>query len=59
MPYSTPTGLPLAQALDEGLAILFRKLQAEPAPHALVALADALEAAYPAAHVASEARTLF
>ena len=45
MPYSTPTGLPLAQALDEGLAILFRKLQAEPVPKELVKLADSLEAA--------------
>jgi len=59
MPYATPTRLPLDKALDEGLAILFRKLQAEAAPHALIALADQLEAAYPATHVASESRTLF
>jgi hypothetical protein len=57
MPYATPTRLPLDTAIDEGLAILFRKLQAEPAPHALVALVDRLEAAYPAA-LAPEERAI-
>ena len=56
MPDATPTRLPLATALDETLAILFRRLLAEPAPHALVALADRLEAAYPQARAASEGR---
>jgi len=52
MPDATPTRLPRAMALDESLAVLFRRLQAEPPPRALVDLADRLEAAF-AAHVAS------
>ena len=58
MPYSTPTGLPLAQALDESLAVLFRKLQAEPAPLTLVDLADQLEAAYRETRIAAEERSI-
>lgn len=54
MPDATPTRLPLCRALDEGLAILFRTLQAEPAPEVLVDLADQLEAAYASARVAAE-----
>jgi hypothetical protein len=58
MPDAMPTRLPLAAALDEGLAILFRRLQAEPAPRALVALADRLEAAHPPIQVAWEGRAI-
>lgn len=58
MPYSTPTGLPLAQALDESLAVLFRKLQAEPAPQTLLDLADQLEAAYRQTRIAAEERSI-
>ena len=58
MPYSTPIRLPLTRAIDEGLAILFRRLQAEPAPRALVDLADQLEAAYPAMQAPSEGRVI-
>jgi len=45
MPDSAPFRLPPPEALDEGLSILFRTLAAQPAPAALVALADQLEAA--------------
>ena len=55
MPDATPMRIPLALALDEGLAVLFRKLQAEPAPPALVALADRLETA---SNIASEGRVI-
>ena len=58
MPDATPTRLLLPVALDEALAILFRTLQAEPAPPALMALADRLEAAYPPPRVAEERRAL-
>lgn len=45
MPDATPARLPLEQALDEGLEALFRHRLAEPAPAALIRLADRLEAA--------------
>ena len=45
MPDASPARLKPNQALDEMLAGLFHRLQAEPAPAALVALADELEAA--------------
>jgi hypothetical protein len=59
MPDATPARLPLSQALDEGLAVLFRQLQAEPAPLALVSLADQLEAAWlRGSQVAGEGRSI-
>lgn len=57
MPDATPTKLPLAMALDEALAVLFRRLHAEPPPRALVDLADRLEAHY-RGHVAGEGRSI-
>ena len=58
MPAATPIRLPLALALDEGLAVLFRKLQAEPAPLFLLDLVDRLEAARPAVCIAEERRSI-
>lgn len=46
MPDASPARLPLAQALDETLAAMFRRLQAEPASEALIDLADQLEDAW-------------
>lgn len=58
MPDATPIRLPLCLALDEGLAILFRRLQAEPSPAALVDLVDRLEAAHAGDCVAAEDRAI-
>ena len=45
MPDASAARLKPDQALEEMLASLFRQLQAEPAPQALIALVDELEAA--------------
>ena len=59
MPDAAPARLPLTRALDEGLAALFGRLQAEPAPAALVSLADRLEAAWlRRSQIAEEARAI-
>jgi hypothetical protein len=58
MPDATPARLPLSQALDEGLAAMFRSLQSEPAPASLIGLADRLEDAWRQAQVAGEARAI-
>ncbi len=59
MPDAAPARLPLIQALDEGLAMLFGRFQAEPAPTALVSLADRLEAAWlRRSQIADEARAI-
>jgi hypothetical protein len=58
MPDATPVRLPLEQALDETLAAMFRRLQAEPAPAALIRLADRLEAAAQLAQAPGEARAI-
>ncbi len=58
MPDAAPARLPLIHALDEGLAMLFGRFQAEPAPAALVSLADRLEAAWLRSRVADEARAI-
>jgi hypothetical protein len=59
MPNVTRPPLPLTRALDEGLATLFSRLQAEPAPASLVGLADRLEAAWlRRSTVADEARAI-
>ena len=46
MPAAAPARLPLKQPLEEGLALMFCRLEAEPAPKALVGLADRLESAW-------------
>lgn len=58
MPDSAPVRPPPAAALDKGLATLFRTLAAQPAPAALVAVADALEDARRRARIPEEARTV-
>ncbi len=58
MPDSAPVRLPPAAVLDEGLATLFRTLAAQPAPLALIALADQLEDAWSPARIAEEARAI-
>jgi hypothetical protein len=59
MPDATPARLPLSQALDEGLAAMFRRLQAEPAPASLVSLADQLEAGrLRGSQIATESRAI-
>ena len=58
MPDATPARLPLDQALDEGLAPMFRRLQAEPVPTSLIRLADRLNAASRRALPAGEARSI-
>jgi hypothetical protein len=58
MPDATPARLPLAQVLEEGLSVLFRTLQAEPAPAALVSLADRLEADWGSARAPVEGRSI-
>jgi hypothetical protein len=55
---TTRAALTLTQTLDEGLAALFVRLQAEPAPATLVSLADELEAAWVRTQVAAEARAI-
>lgn len=57
MPYSAPARLDSEQALNEMLASLFRRLQAEPAPEGLIALIDQLEAACQS-RAGSEARSI-
>jgi hypothetical protein len=46
MPDAKRARLPLTQDLEDGLAALFCRLQAEPAPASLVSLADRLEAVW-------------
>jgi hypothetical protein len=58
MPDATPARLPPAQVLDRGLAAMFRSLQAEPAPTALIGLANQLEEAWRLAQVAGEGRAI-
>jgi len=58
MPDATPARLPLDQLLDHGLAAMFKSLQAEPAPAALIGLADRLEDAWRGARIANEARAI-
>ena len=59
MPDAAPARLPLAQALDEGLAMLFARLQAEPPPASLISLADRLEADWlRRSQIAGEARAI-
>jgi hypothetical protein len=58
MPDATPARLPLSQTLDEGLAMMFHSLQSEPAPTALIGLADRLEGAWLGGKVAGEARAI-
>jgi hypothetical protein len=58
MPDATPALLPLPQALDQGLAAMFRSLQSRPAPAALISLADQLEDASRRTRVAGEARAI-
>jgi len=55
---ATPAPPPPAQALDEGLAAMFRRLQSEPAPAALISLADQLEDAWRRGRIAGEARAI-
>ncbi len=57
MPDAAPVRLPTEQALDELLAALYRRVEAEPAPEGLLWLVDRLEAASPSP-VAGEPRTL-
>ena len=58
MPAATPARLPPAQALDEGLAAMFRSLQSEPAPIALISLANRLEETWRLGQVAGESRAI-
>jgi len=57
MPTAKPALPPSVKTLDEGLAALFR-LQAEPAPAALISLIDRLEDAWLRTRVAAEARVI-
>lgn len=58
MPDVMPARPPLAEALEQGLAALFRSLQAEPAPASLIILADQLEDAWRGAQAACEPRAI-
>ena len=58
MPDATPARLPLDRALDEGLAALFLRLQATPAPASLLSLVDRLEHDRRRAWVAGETRAI-
>jgi hypothetical protein len=58
MPRPTPARPPPAKALDEGLADLFGWLLSEPAPAALIGLADQLEEAWLRAQPPGEARAI-
>lgn len=58
MPDAVLARLPLEQALDESLAALYRRLQAEPAPEALLRLVERLETAYRGAKVGAEPRSI-
>ena len=58
MPDAALVQLPPGQALDESLAALFRCLQAEPAPEALLSLVERLEAAYRDGTVDGERRSI-
>jgi hypothetical protein len=54
MPSATPARLPLDRLLDE----MLRSLQAEPAPAALIGLADRLEDAWRGARIPGEGRAI-
>ena len=58
MPDAVIARLPPKQALDESLGILYRRLQAEPPPEALLELVERLEAAYRGAQVGAETRSV-
>lgn len=58
MPDSAPVRLPPAEALEEGLATLFRTLSAQPTPSALIALADQLDDALSRSRIPEEARAI-
>jgi hypothetical protein len=58
MPAAKPVPPLPAQDLDEGLTDLFRRLLAEPAPAALISLADQLEEAWLSARPPAEARAI-
>jgi hypothetical protein len=58
MPDATPARLPLDQVLDNCLAAMFRSLQAEPAPAALIGLADRLEDAWRGVRIPGEGRAI-
>jgi len=58
MPDATPVRPPLEQAIEEGLAAMFRQLQSEVPPASLIGLADDLEAASRRVQIAHEARTI-
>ena len=58
MPDTPPVRPPPEQVLDEGLAAMFRRLQAEPPPAALIRLADRLDAASRSSRLDAEARTI-
>ena len=58
MPDAVRTRLPPEQALDESLAALYRRLQAEPAPEALLRLVERLETAHRGAKVGAEPRSV-
>ena len=58
MPAATPARLPLGLTLDEALATLFGRLQAEPAPASLLRLADQLEDDWRRARIAGETRAI-
>jgi hypothetical protein len=58
MPDAAPARLPPEQVLDESLAALYRRLEAEPAPEALLRLVERLETAYRGATVGAEPRAI-
>jgi hypothetical protein len=58
MPDAAPARLPLTQALDESLAVMFRSLQSEPAPESLISLVNRLEDARRRAEIAQEPRSI-
>ncbi|MEI9889491.1 MAG: hypothetical protein WDN45_01630 [Caulobacteraceae bacterium] len=53
-----PVRLDTAQALEDLLPALFRRLQSEPAPQGLVDLIDRLEETYSRSRVEGEARAI-
>jgi hypothetical protein len=58
MPDATPVRLQMEQALDEGLAAMFRSLQSEPPPSVLIGLADQLEDAWRRSRADHESRVI-
>jgi hypothetical protein len=58
MPNASRARRPLTRALDESLSTMFRRLEAEPAPAPLLALANRLEQAWRMAQVAGETRAI-